>query len=480
MDKWYEMTPTQLQDDALGRLRLYAAPPPSYTMLEAPTGVGKSLIAIRWLDNQPDGGVILTQTLSLLNQYEAVGIPVVRGASNFKCGRSKGSKCSDHRRKCDDCSYAHQRNVGYSSPIFATTYAHFFAARLWQSIDNVVCDEGQRLDDILTQHATMPLAKSFVSRPPEPPYDVWADEQIIYAAEQRWRFSHWGRVHVWRLRRLRDTTGPLVRLNDETDNENYYLAPLWPTTEFSRLFGEHRVIVQSATLLGDYVSRYVLVPSELHPVVNYIAIDSPFSVNRRPIIVDPVAYLSRLSSLDDWRAVANRIYEIRRGVGKGDLGLNNDYRGLVHVASRRQVEMLRAMIPYDDSHLWLFHTNERGKSRTDLFNAFRHMVGSPWLVSSSADEGEDFPYEGCRINIIAKIKYPDLGSPLVAARRESGTIGKEWFEAKSVASVVQAAGRAMRREDDWGLTYVLDSNVKRLLRKDYLWPRWAKEAVVSR
>lgn len=100
------------------------------------------------------------------------------------------------------------------------------------------------------------------------------------------------------------------------------------------------------------------------------------------------------------------------------------------------------------------------------------------LLAPSFDRGVDLPYEKCRVQVIAKAPFPYLGDKQVGKRlRSSG--GQVWYVVETIRSIVQATGRVMRSEDDWGATYVLDGSVWRLMSENgQFFPGWWREAVV--
>jgi Rad3-related DNA helicase len=44
-------------------------------------------------------------------------------------------------------------------------------------------------------------------------------------------------------------------------------------------------------------------------------------------------------------------------------------------------------------------------------------------------------------------------------------LGQRWYEMSALQQVIQASGRIMRSETDWGDTYVLDRNAMILIKK---------------
>jgi Rad3-related DNA helicase len=96
-------------------------------------------------------------------------------------------------------------------------------------------------------------------------------------------------------------------------------------------------------------------------------------------------------------------------------------------------------------------------------------------------EGEDFTGDLGRIQLIAKVPYPDLGDKLTRLRSEEPGMGRRMYAAMTLAKIAQTAGRVMRHEDDFGETVILDGSFRRLWQwhKD-LAPDWFKDVLVYR
>lgn len=100
-------------------------------------------------------------------------------------------------------------------------------------------------------------------------------------------------------------------------------------------------------------------------------------------------------------------------------------------------------------------------------------------MACSADRGVDLPDDYCRLIVVAKVPFPNLGDRMVSMRLHMGD-GQTWYTVETVRSVVQMAGRGVRHKDDYCRTVILDSQFRDGLwsRGAALFPRWFREAVV--
>lgn len=100
------------------------------------------------------------------------------------------------------------------------------------------------------------------------------------------------------------------------------------------------------------------------------------------------------------------------------------------------------------------------------------------ILTPSMWEGVDLKDDLCRFIIIVKTPYPDLSDRRIAAVLAKD---REWYELHTITRLIQGAGRGVRHDKDYCITYVLDSNVSWLLKKRGRYkdiPAWFREAIV--
>lgn len=82
------------------------------------------------------------------------------------------------------------------------------------------------------------------------------------------------------------------------------------------------------------------------------------------------------------------------------------------------------------------------------------------FLAAGCSEGLDLKYDLCRLNIIPKLPYPNLGELAVKKRFEKAD-GKIWYLMQTFKTLMQQVGRSTRAVDDWSKTYILDNNFPR-------------------
>lgn len=85
-----------------------------------------------------------------------------------------------------------------------------------------------------------------------------------------------------------------------------------------------------------------------------------------------------------------------------------------------------------------------------------------WVYRGKASEGVDFKDSSARAVICVGIPYPSFVDPQIELKKEYNDKhkhfnGRRWYETQAFRAVNQAAGRAIRHKDDWGIIVMLDS-----------------------
>jgi hypothetical protein len=161
-----------------------AQPDAPITILEAPTGVGKSVIAealIRLL--KPQRAVILTGTKQLQEQYASAFAPAlhnVMGRGNFPCLIDSSKTAADalctvgypcHLKKSTgpknfpECPYFAQREQAQVAPEIVTNYPYWLAQANYAhkfKADLLICDEAHTLEEEVRRFASVGIRKSHI------------------------------------------------------------------------------------------------------------------------------------------------------------------------------------------------------------------------------------------------------------------------------------------------------------------------------
>lgn len=169
---------------------------------------------------------------------------------------------------------------------------------------------------------------------------------------------------------------------------------------------------------------------------------------------------------------------------------------LLHTVSYRLSEMVEEIVRewceaqvdmYGDEGRVPLHTYRAASDRDHALEQFKEQGGV--LIGPSLDRGVDLPGDLCRVQVIVKVPFPNLGDKVIAtrmrnagglnARGEQMTGGQRWYATETARVIVQMTGRGVRSATDWCVTYVLDKAFLEWYNRDgkALLPKWWRDAM---
>jgi len=155
------------------------------------------------------------------------------------------------------------------------------------------------------------------------------------------------------------------------------------------------------------------------------------------------------------------------------IDLHPDSRILVHTVSYSLNNFLASSVP--KRRLVTYHSTSEKQRAIDTYLSKPGGV----FLAPSLDRGIDLPNDDCRVIVVCKIPFPNLGDKQVSARLYSKG-GRQWYAVGTIRSLVQMTGRGMRSTDDYCESYLLDKNFLDLVwhRHRNLLPKWWTDALV--
>lgn len=178
-----------------------------------------------------------------------------------------------------------------------------------------------------------------------------------------------------------------------------------------------------------------------------VTVPSTFPIENRPVILAPVANIIRSTGESEWRKLAHAISKICE---------RHSGRVLVHTVSYRLAHWLYDNTDTGDRRKFTHSdSREKGKALAAYLDTPESVLFSP-----SMNRGVDLAGDRCRVQVICKTPFPNLGDRQVSARlRLPG--GQVWYAVKTVRDIVQMTGRGVRSETDHCVTYILDEQFTR-------------------
>lgn len=461
-------------------------------LLQAPTGTGKSLIAVglaKLLGYQRI--LILVGTKQLQDQYarEFSFIKMGKGRQNFPCwvesGTAETARCAvgdpcPHKGQAASrhdsgdnqflgyCPYYAQLHEANGAQFAVLNYAFFMSmanlgeqSPYFSGYDLVIADECHLLEDNVRQFASVDITNRMLLR-----FGIVPDElEETPEAWLRWAYRV-REPHVWNSipqktrqdkiakRRLATSIRFLEAANDpeawvvEEQSWGRKMKPVWVSPMLEELVYRHgqRWLLMSATILDA-----ALLAEQLALDVDettYVEAPSTFDPRRRPLYYWPAGKVS-FKNPQVVDTLADHVASI--------LDKYPDAHGLIHTSSYKLAHGIMERVR---SERLVTHDS---RNRAEVIAAFQRTPGAV-LVSPSVTTGVDLPYDACRFQVIAKLPFPDKSDPQLAKRLkllpngQPNPYGSAWYGWLTLCALIQAYGRGMRAADDQCDTWLLDGN----------------------
>lgn len=493
-----------------------------HVIIEAPTGIGKSVIATtihNTIREFIEGyrSTIITTSKSLQDQYSSdVSIYDLRGKNNYSCpvnaGPYNSNSCrSAVRSGCKpkaDCPYVTRREYWCdSAPLRMTNHSFQIEACDMLVIDNgrksnlIVIDECHDVDDNIIAHTTIDLNLADYASLKE-----LGKEQIIDS-----------------LTSLIDLFSQTIKGIDFTPTKsqvakmNTFGSIVSDTLEWCEnklkmcSAKEENLLNSSIEALQSIKDKTGIFNNKSKWIINEY--ENSNKVVLKPVFASAVAEYALFRKANHFVHMSATIcgietYAETLGLEASDVyviqvpnpipikqrkifavcnhrvsGKFSDYKGLAATIDK--------MIERHENQSGIIHTVSFKLAQDILQNSkhskrmivsgkhdeiLRHLSKRGGIVlSPSIEKGFDAKGDLARFQIIPKIPFGYLGDPLVKLNSE---INPEWYSRKTILRLVQACGRAVRGVDDHAVTYILDSNFGMLRdRSEHLFPSWFIDAI---
>jgi len=212
---------------------------------------------------------------------------------------------------------------------------------------------------------------------------------------------------------------------------------------FFRLGG--RILVMSATIVDKEIFCDSLGIKDNE--VAYLSILSPFPASNRPVHFLPVGSMSKNSI----ELTLPKITEVVKML----LEKHGKEKGIIHCTNYRVAKYIQENL--SSSRLMLHDSSNRDEVLKRHIQSEEPTV----LLSPSMTEGVDLYDDLSRFQIICKVPFPYLGDLVVKKRMEKN---KFWYPYMTAKSVIQSLGRSIRNQNDFAISYILDSDWEKFFR----------------
>ncbi len=478
---------------------------------ELGTGIGKSAIAItvgRWLEEREKGqgefspGVtVLTSQKVLQDQYvkDFSEARDLRSSSNFKCDGPVDGTCGETSRvrkavgmdlaqqklKCNACPYRQAKECFVDSPAGITNYSYFLSestyagelpprrllvldeahnvedeVRRWTSVEVSEKDSDALKVDWCEQNGSIDPVRWLVEQ-----YKPAIVKKLENTGKKLKKFVKAGSMgtdvvrnlandndtqdkRLCQINRLIDKGGELL-VSWHEDPVKHKRSIKFQPVDVTSLVQDilysraSAVLVMSATLLD----KEVFCRSVGLTGAPYLSIPTPFKKEAFGLSFRPVGRMTRdhiEKTLKHYPMAVKRILEA-----------NPDVKGIIHTTNYRITRALSDALGGEKRLLFQSSAADRDGILKRHISSKEPTV----IVSPSMMEGLDLKDDLGRFQVMCKVPYPDMSDPIVAHK------DREWYNWRTIRTLVQAIGRGVRNENDWTRTYVLDLSFMDLLER---------------
>jgi len=219
-----------------------------------------------------------------------------------------------------------------------------------------------------------------------------------------------------------------------------------------------KVLLMSGTIFSKNMFCY---ENGLDPAQTaYLRVNSTFPVENRPVVMDAGAV--KLNAAE-WENNFGRLVDrIRRIFSR-----HPDEKGLIHVSSYVKAAQLQEAL----GGRTVTHTSDDFGMQLSGFYLRRD---NSVFISPICQQGVDFKDDRARFQIATSVPYLNVGDKVVGKMMQRNP---QWYDLKTLVVFGQMLGRPVRSEQDYGITYLLDSRFPSFLNRTRQWiPRWLQDS----
>lgn len=486
-----------------------------FAIIDCGTGVGKSAIgltAAKYISENSDefpgvfeeGCYFLTTQKVLQDQYEkdfkTKGLVSLYSSSNYKCSLDKKASCKDIltavrsgsiSKKFEKCSYScvykEKKRKFIEKQLGVTNFSYFLTEKNYsQKLPNkriLVVDEAHNLENELTRFIEISVSSYFsekilklkVPKNLDTQFKVYSWIKNVYFVELAKKIEFISKqlkkfgITNTKLEDFKKITNKYELLTshhkkimqfleiynkenwvfDIENTENRYKKYVFKPIDISNYayqyllqFADY-VIFMSATIIShEGFSLTLGLPQDMTVSIKE---PSPFPPENRPIIYSPAGSMSAKNIDKTLPVLKTMVAEI--------INNHKDEKGIIHTHSikianylKNSIESKRIIVAYGENREKALEKHSKSKLPTIL-------------ISPSMTEGVDLKGKLSEFQIICKVPFPYLGDKVVKKKMNKW---KWWYNTQTIRTIIQSVGRSIRSEDDKAVTYILDSDWKRI------------------
>lgn len=249
---------------------------------------------------------------------------------------------------------------------------------------------------------------------------------------------------------------------DYTENKQkvIQIKPVWAHPYLDKYIWSRydHIIMMSGTILDKDMFSYLngLSPHQ----TAYYSIDSPFEIQNRPIYYMPVGKMTFTKKEETFKKYVPFLNKL--------LAKYKGKKGIFHTHTYEIANWVKGSI--QDDRLLFHETDSKERALKIHYSNTTPSV----LVSPSMTTGVDLADDRARFQVILKVPYPSLASKKNKIRNEM----KGYYAYKTISTIIQMYGRAVRNYKDKADTIILDGSFTDLMTyNSSMFPKWVSGAI---
>lgn len=541
--KFFGLSPRDNQVDIVNDILIaFIQGKKKFVVLNAPTGIGKSVIGavvarcveqMKLIKEDEDvssnPAMFLVGTNTLTTQYADSfkgnrDFLLAKGANNYKCGLMTekenkyhdGESCASslykqmvpklYEKHCDSCEFNKIKSLRNKVPYLITNYSMFFINQLYSQIIKTrgltIFDEAHTINDLFVEHMSINQSAFMIKRYQNELMEIFVQEKYIDGLGIFRKLIEEGKITdrnyhdyipkfqslykgiadnienkmvgekdlsmLTKYRKLyKKFAGQKSKLDDfitfdydhifEAKEGEISIKPVFVNLFFKGIASSPYNLLMSATISEDLVEYMLGLEPDDYEFIRAEPVFDP--KNKKVVFLEPISL--GYKSLQEPKT----IQEIDKRVVK-ILKANKHHKGIILVPSFKLGKEVAAAIRKSGVKITLFE-HSYGEKLQDYLMKFKACKEPAVLVSPSLFEGIDLAGDLSRWQIIVKAPYPSLGDKRIKHILDKYPIV---YELSTVLKLVQGVGRSVRSKEDHAVTYILDSNAKRIFKgKENTW-----------
>jgi ATP-dependent DNA helicase DinG len=464
------------QDRAFSAIMDWMASDSRWLCVEAPTGTGKSLLAMLSATVSRRRTAIITATKGLQDQLGrdfGEHLRDIRGQNSYLCRRlgdgstvehapcHAGVPCA-HRDYPSTCDYYGALERTSSATVAVTNYAYWMAQHAHSAgigdRELLILDEAHLIFSALESHVSVRLAphEVGVAGGDWPTQDFkswagwrgWAHRNAATAGYQADKLklaaqADQGPAVMRAYSRMQSLNARLKTIAAshgewawERTTRGLAFSPIWPEEYAASLYLDVPKILLMSAFMTPKVADMIGVPADR----SWVAVQSTYPAANTPVRHVKTAAINRHSTdahMGIWAARIDQLIDRRL-----------DRKGVVFTVSYSRRDYLMSHSKHSD--IMVSHGTD---NVVEMVEKFKRSKPPAVLVSPSVTSGWDFPGDTCEYIIIGKIPYPDTRPAVVRARHDQD---RDWTAFSAMMTLVQSAGRGTRGPGERCEVWVVD------------------------